>query len=511
MTETIETRDAKMKNWFIENFWQNKTNLILLSIILATMIIRIFFFMQSTAAGQTLWWDEAEYMSQGLHYATGIPYLENPGRPPAFQYMIALCISFGLNENWIIFLLSLLPSVLVVVLVFILGSSMFNKRVGLIAATLLVVSWDFIFWSNRAQPDFLSLCCQVLAIFYFWEMLKKKSADPSASVTSDAIWAGVWSAAGFYFKVSALLIPAAFLIFILLKDKLKIFTKKEYWIYGISYIIAFLPYIVWSYVIFGQPLGFVQGYSPDMVDPNAGFAWNAILYFKFLGLNVMSLLFIAGLVVCLKALLYLDIIIKKNDLDIRLFIILIFLISLAFYIFYIRAIDDRWVFIWLPIMAILCGMVLDKIYQWTEQYGNWKWLSVIMIIGLLAWASYEQFNYAQDTINVKVGSYKDVKDAAIWMAQNSQPNDIIMSVSYTQTVFYSKRHVETFSTMDQKALEDYVDKNHPIYIAVSIFEPHQPWVYNWVQNNSRLFPVMGYFIDSAKTQPSLIIYKFNYS
>jgi 4-amino-4-deoxy-L-arabinose transferase-like glycosyltransferase len=258
MTETIDTRDTKIKEWFLNIFWKDKTNLLLVIIILMALAIRVFFFMQTTSAGQTMWWDESSYMAQAVHYAYGTPYDVQSmiQRPPGFQYIAAIGMGMGLNENWIIFLLSLLPSVILIPLVFILGRSLFNNRIGLIAAAFLSVTWNFIFWSNRAQPDFLSICCQVLAIYYFWEMLKKKSEDSNASVTTIAILAGIWSAAGFYFKISSLLIPLAFLIYILIKDKLKIFIKKEYWIYGISYIITLVPYFIWAYSTFNDIFAF---------------------------------------------------------------------------------------------------------------------------------------------------------------------------------------------------------------------------------------------------------------
>jgi hypothetical protein len=161
-------------------------------------------------------------------------------------------------------------------------------------------------------------------------------------------------------------------------------------------------------------------------------------------------------------------------------------------------------------MAIVSGMILDKLYNWAAEYGNWKWLSIIVIIGLLGLSSYEQFNYAKSTIAVKSGSYMDVKLAAQWMQQNSAPNEIIMSQSYTQTIFYSQRQVQSYTIMNVTIFEEYITKNHPTYLTISIYEYHPPFIYDWVQNNSKIVPVNGYFQDAQKTKPSLIIYQFVY-
>jgi hypothetical protein len=241
------------------------------------------------------------------------------------------------------------------------------------------------------------------------------------------------------------------------------------------------------------------------------FAWSVLVFFQIFGLMTMFLIFLLGAILCLKALLYLDIIIKKNDLDIRIFLLSIIITTLCFYIFYIRAIEDRWVFILLPMMSLLAAMALDKVYEWAAEHGNWKWVVIIFIVGILAYSSYEQFNYAQSTISGKIGTYKDVKLAAEWMKASSQPNEIIMSISYPQTVFYSQRHVETYSNMNQSVFEEYINKNHPTYITISIYEPgHPSWIFEWVQNTSRVIPVQGYFQDVQQTKPALIIYRFVY-
>ena len=84
MTDLIQARDERIKKRF-SSIFKNKTNLILIGIILIVITICIFFFMQVINAGQVSWWDSSEYMSQGLHYATGIPYEVNPQRPQHFN------------------------------------------------------------------------------------------------------------------------------------------------------------------------------------------------------------------------------------------------------------------------------------------------------------------------------------------------------------------------------------------------------------------------------------------
>ena len=46
---------------FVENFLRDKNNLMFLGVLLVAFVIRLYYFVYTN--GQTLWWDESEYMS----------------------------------------------------------------------------------------------------------------------------------------------------------------------------------------------------------------------------------------------------------------------------------------------------------------------------------------------------------------------------------------------------------------------------------------------------------------
>lgn len=167
----IEERKKKVKKWL-----SRPTNLLLILIILGCIITRVYFFIQTS--DQTLWWDEAEYGSTAKKWALDVDYNLNPQRPPLFQYLWSLMIQVGASETFIKILLVMLPSIALVFCIFLLGKEMYNERIGLIAATLASVSWTLVFWSNRFQPDFLSMTLQVLSIYFMWKYLKNPSYRP---------------------------------------------------------------------------------------------------------------------------------------------------------------------------------------------------------------------------------------------------------------------------------------------------------------------------------------------
>jgi len=140
---------------------------------------------------------------------------------------------------------------------------------------------------------------------------------------------------------------------------------------------------------------------------------------------------------------------------------------------------------------------------------NLKWLGIIIIIALLAGSAYEQTKYGTSIIENKKLSYFQVRAGAEWMKENSGPNELMMSVSYPQTLFYSQREVTTYSNMNQSTFEEYILLKRPTYLMVSIIEPNHPeFIFSWVLDSTKVVPVNAYYDEQER--PLLIIYKFIY-
>ncbi len=491
-----------LKRWF-----GDKYNLALVGVILFAFILRLYYFILTK--DQALWWDEAEYLANAKMWAFGIPYDLNPQRPPLFQFIASLFFSLGLGELTIKFCLTLIPSVFLVFAIYLLGKEMYSREVGLIGAFLAAVSWTFLFWTARVQPDFASMSFQVLAIFFMWRYWKK---DSSGNVRY-AILAGVCAALGLYLKVSGLLIPIIFLLFILLKDGLSAIKNKGYYYFALAFIVTLIPYFIWAYMTFGTPVAFAHGYSNQVTgESSSPFGWYNLNFFYVLTENVLFFLFLAGLVISLRFILYLDVFIKerKKMFDPRLFSVLSLLVISAFYIFYIRGTEDRWVFLWLPFIFYFAGLALMTVYGFTKKHH--RLIALIIVLALLAWVAYAQINHADSLIRGKLTSYAPVKEGGLWLAANSVPGDKVLSISYTQTVYYSGRNVSSFSEIKgEEEFMEYINENKPRYIQTSIFEPHPEWIWIWINNNQqRLTPAYASFADSAKQQPTLIIYEVRY-
>jgi hypothetical protein len=151
---------------------------------------------------------------------------------------------------------------------------------------------------------------------------------------------------------------------------------------------------------------------------------------------------------------------------------------------------------------------------------------------------YSQIGYADNVIKSKITAYQEVKDAGLWLKQNTNPNDSIITASVYQTEYYSERKVYDFyfnqgdkgsikinaTNRDLPETEEQFDKliliYKPEFLIVNVFEvgftPN--FAYSWPSKHTPnsteqviATPINGYFADPPKnTQPMLIIFRLDY-
>ena len=485
----------RVKEWF-----SNPYNAGMVLIALAAFVIRLIFYLKTQ--NQALWWDEAEYLSTAKSWAFGVPYDYNPQRPPLFQAISALAFLIGLGEGFIKFALVLLPSVALVISIYYLAKEMFNERVGLMSSIFASVSWTFLFWTSRVQPDFFSMTFQVLSILFMWKFWK-------GAGNKFSIYAGIFAALGFYFKVSALLVPVAFMVYILIKDRLEGFKIKGHYYFAIAFIVTLIPYMIWSMALFGNPFAFKQNYSIAFTEEVARpLGWYNVQFLYLLTEGLFFILFAVAALASMKWIFYPDVLMKdrKKCFNPNIFAVITILLVSAFYIFYIRGTEDRWVFLWLPFMAMFASQTLDFIYS---KFGkDQRRVAIAIVVLLIGICSYSQLNHASQLIEQKIPSYMPVKNAGLWVNQNYDSNTKLLSISYTQSVYYSEVNVSTYSTIsDPDAFNDYIGTVGAKLVQVSAWEQHPQWINEWIsQNSNNLVPV---FTDSksASESPTVIIFE----
>lgn len=497
----------RLKVWLKDKF-----NLTFLLVLLSSIVIRLYYFFLTKT--QPLWYDESDYMASGLRWAFDIPYKLNPQRPPLLPFLESLIFRIGGGEVLARFLLILLPSIGLIVITYLIGKEMYNKKVGLIASFVMAVFWEVLFNTTRLHVEVLLLFFIGLSIYFFWKIFIKNEKGNYFWIFSLAF------VLAFLTKYTTFLLMPVFFLVLFLSERFKLFKNKYLWFSAMVFFILLIPYFVWSYVSFNTPFSFLS--ASGVVEsgiPNRTIMYGVKLifgYIPFFTERVFLVILIIGLLTLFKILISFDILLKEENKEFYadVFNLLFISVFFAFFIIIMRGAEDRWVLpVSLPLFLFI-GKGFALIYDFTKKYN--KYFALVLVIVLLAIGSYEQLKQADLLIKDKKDSYLQVKDAAIWMKEHSNPGNKIFSISLPQTAYYSMRETLTYTEdinsnpINETNFEEYLLKEKPRYLTVSIFEYLPPWILEYIDKHKNMFkPVQAYLMQDQK--PLLVIYELNYT
>jgi len=501
--ENIEQKKQKIKKWLKDPY-----HLALVGILLFSFILLIYYF--NLTKTQTLWWDEAEYMSTAKHWAFDVDYNINPQRPPLFSFLIFILYSVGFGELAIKFLLELVPMLLSVFFTYLLILEMYeNKKLALLTAFITSVSWIHIFYSMRFMTDTLSFLFGILAFFCFWKGYINKKGKTY-------IWLiGFFVALSFLTKLTGILYGLAILLFLFVTLQFDFLKDKDMWISFFISLLTIAPYLIWSYFYYGNALAFRSGYG----EVSGKLGWHIIkLVYDYPEL-IFFVLFLVGLTTLIPMFLSLDRTILKKDKKYYndFFITLTVIFALAFFIYFLRDVENRWLILMSTGIFTISAKGILLVYNAIKRNFS-KNISIILLVILLFAGAYVQLKHTDNITRLKVNTYVPVKEAALWIKENSNPSDIIITSSITQNTYYAERKSVTF--FNDKTQKYYTPEEYdqvildlkPKYLIISVFEPAVPqWTYSYPQRNISMYqPVKAWFSDPQQTQPILIIYEVNY-
>jgi 4-amino-4-deoxy-L-arabinose transferase-like glycosyltransferase len=497
-----ETEDNKLKSFF-------KENLPIILILLIGFAIRLYYFILTK--NQAEWYDAGEYLSYAAHWAFGLPIEAlNPQRPPLFPLIEALFLKLGFDDNLLKFFIELIPSTLVILISYLIVKEMYNKKLALLTSFLMSIFWLVIFNTVRLHADIPLLFFSYLSVYYFWKGYIKKGKNYYLYL------AFIFIALAFLIKLIAALFLIVFLIFLLFIDKLKFLKNKHLWLAFILFILILVPYFIWQNNVFGKPTAFLFAshvtYDPGGITSYKPIGWHVLNFIPWMLNTPYFILLLIGLITLYTLFLSLDLIIKNksNEKHNDLFIFLWILITLVYFVFLERDAEDRWLLpIALPLL-ILVSKGLYFVYDMIKKYE--KNIAVTIFIALILLGGYFQLERADETINAKKDSYIQVKEASLWIKENSNKDDIIFSKSVTQMTYYAQRQV-IGPDGNETEFKSKVKEFKPKYLVLSIFEVHSQDLLSYPDKfKDSLEPVKTYFLDKEQKQLVLVIYKFkNYN
>jgi 4-amino-4-deoxy-L-arabinose transferase-like glycosyltransferase len=497
MEENQEIKKNKLKDFL-------KENLPIILILIFGFAIRLYYLILTK--NQATWWDESEYISVGLHWFFDIPYELNPQRPPLLSLLEGIMMKIGSSEIVLKFVIELIPSTLLILISYLIVKEMYNKKLALLVSFFIAVSWEILFNTVRLHADIPLLFFGYLSILFFWKGYIKKEKNYYILLI------GVFIALAFLTKLTGVLFGLILLVFLLIIDKLKFLKNKYLWFSFILMFLIILPYLIWQNNVFGNPTAFFAGShvtsNPEGITSYKPIGWHVLNLIPWILNTPLLTYLLIGISSLYLLILSFDLIIKNksNENYNDLFVLVWVLMPLIYFIFLERDAEDRWLLpIILPLL-ILSGKGVYVIYDFIKKYQ--KNIAILIFVMLIILGSYFQLSRGNEVINAKKDSYKEVKESALWIKENSNKNDIIFSKSVTQMTYYAQRQVLGFGGNETEFKES-VKKYKPKYIVFSIFEPHGNTLSYPDKFKNYLEPVKVYFADKEQKQTVLVIYKFS--
>jgi len=499
----LKERKDKIKNWF-----KNPYNLALFGILILAIAIRLYFFTYTNI--QALWWDEAEYGLRAKSIAFSTPITGWAAeREIIVPLFFALLLKLGGTETLLRFV-QILVSMLTVFMTYLTISEISNKKIGLIASFAMSVFWLHLFFTARVLLYLWAPLFYLLIIYFFYTGYIQDNKR-------NLIIFGIVASIGLqvYFSIGFLLF--GIFVYLLFIEGFSLIKNKKAWLAFAIFILVLIPHMIYFQSAYGSPLPrYSIGLHAVTKEPGAGLSgiFSYINMFpsrvgwvftiaSFLGLFYFIGNFLLGAGIKGN--------IKKNSQWLLIFIA--FFIPLSLYTFYgvvggSATFYDGFILSTFPFFFAFGGLFLDKASELFAKYN--KFLPIIIILVVLLMHAYSGITAANINIKTKISSYDSVKLAGLWIKENSQPGDIIISASVPQNTYYSERTTYSF-LQNASVLEKQIEEKRPVYLVDSVWEPVEQWIHEFAsKNQTKYVPVQVYFFDKEQKQPSLVIYKINY-
>ena len=179
----------------------------------------------------------------------------------------------------------------------------------------------------------------------------------------------------------------------------------------------------------------------------------------------------------------------NEELKADFFNLISIVITLIFFFFLTRngnLGDARWYF---PLLLASFISVSKGTISITNFIGKYyKILGIILLILLIGFGGYYEYKHADMIIKNKVNTYEGIKETSLFLKENSNFWDVIISVPVPQTAYYSERiSLSPAGLVDENRLntqisfDEFLEKvknNTSVkYILVSFSEPgHPDWM-----------------------------------
>ena len=450
MEEDIEKRKNSIKKK-LSSMIKDNYDKIFIVLLIAAFIIRFLIFLKT--AHQPLWWDEGDYFSTAKEWGLGLNIGDIWYYRRGFLWALigAVFFKFGLGEIGVRFLVMLMSTSLVALSYFII-SKMFDKKTAILVSLGVLFSWVSLFFTGRILTDIPATFFLLLALLFFWKGYVLKEGNKFLYLF------GVFYALSLLTRFQFAMFALPFLVFIFTREKFKFIKNKHLWItVGLAFAVL-LPFFVlyWTHYgnIFTDILSHYFGVSGvSSTTPNVRSVSTIFDYFKdlpYILTKSILVLFVIGIFIFFQDMfLGLDKIFKNEEVQKKFFIFLWIVVPFLVLGYITQLVEHRYILSTLPFLFLIAatpiikaGNLINKHYPKISKKVIYAlsmiFLLLLLIINLTSSAP-SNYAWSNGLIDNKLTSYLEVQQAGIWMKENSNPQDIIISESRPQITYYSER------------------------------------------------------------------------
>ncbi len=447
---------------------------------LAIAIVLLTFVSRIALSPHCLWIDEARELSiaRNLLRTGKTTYLRSPWsqHPIMFYFLIALnFLLFGFTDFAGLLIPMTLGS-LTVLLIYLIGAEMGNKKLGLIASLLLAFHPLFWFLSDRILNDVPVTFFITLSIYFF---LKGEKDDKY-------MWlAGISSALAVLTKVVAISLFPFYLIYLTVKRREKFLFERKYWVaFGLFFLI-FSSWMLKNYLDFGYflPLELYIGRitaGQEVLDaqPPQYYLLNLPSILRWW----LFLLFTWGL--------FCSYLRRFKDTFPFVLYALVFFIIISSQTVKV----PRYLLPMLPPIVLVSAVGLDKLMR------DFKTSGLLLVFTILLFVLYSSTSEATALIRSKAKGFCGLKDVGNWLKPVIGDKGIIAG-STMQIAWYADTNNVYGFPRNESSFDDFVKENNISFIVVDAWERTQPrYVYMPVEGgyafwypyflNKSIYPVV---------------------
>lgn len=378
-------------------------------------------------------------------------------RAPLLPYFLSVFYFVGLG-SLIVFVIPIFGA-LSVLLLYVLGKKLFNKKIGFYSALFFALVPLHVFYSGRILTGVLCTFFILLTSISFWKGYEEENR-------LHKILFGVFLALALLSRYTVLWIMPVFLFYFLARDKSFKFLKDKYLGYSIfAFFLTLIPWFVYGMFEYNNPIGaFIHGAKASAYWGGLQ-SWHFFFDYWWKMFSVIGFVFVAGVIY----LFY-----KRDFFKKEIYLLLIwfgFFLGMAIYMPHK---EDRFLIPIIPPLCLISGFFVDKL----KKHRKFILVSLV-IISLLSLS----FQFSIDYNN----SYTDLNKCFLEgnkFLQN-QENSLIITDESPIIYYYSRQETHFYpNPWDYEYLKSlienhYLDKNSFVFFTdfdMSLDDGEHIWI-----------------------------------